>query len=84
MKLRVTGVVGRVRFTNEISRPFVVGNSRDTSTTPEPSKYQELKLNFGPNKSLSYLDRMLLKKHHGNPTFTSPQTPKGAKSEGTA
>ena len=64
---------------------FVVGNSRDTSTTPEPSKYQELKLNFGPNKSLSYLDRMLLKKHHGNPTFTSPQTPpKGAKSEGTA
>ena len=64
---------------------FVVGNSRDTSTTPEPSKYQELKLNFGPNKSLSYLDRMLLKKHHGNPTFTSPQTPLNgaAKSEGT-
>ena len=63
---------------------FVLGNSRDTSTTPEPSKYQELKLNFGPNKSLSYLDRMLLKQHHGNPTFTSPQTPpKGAKSERT-
>ena len=64
---------------------LVVGNSRDTSTTPEPSKYQELKLNFGPNKSLSYLDRMLLKKHHGDPTFTSAQTPspKGAKSEGT-
>ena len=63
---------------------FVVGNSRDTSTTPEPSKYQELKLNFGPNKSISYPDRMLLKKHHDNPTLTSPQTPlKGAKSEGT-
>lgn len=53
----------------------IIGSSRDTSTTPEPSKHQEVKLNFGPNKSLSYLDRMLLKKHHGDPTLTSPLTP---------
>lgn len=60
----------------------MIGSSRDTSTTPEPSKYQEVKLTFGPNKSLTYLDRMLLKKHHGDPTYTSPQTPpKGAKRE---
>ncbi|KAL9965600.1 hypothetical protein ACROYT_G029422 [Oculina patagonica] len=60
------------------------GSSRDSSTTPEPSKHQEVKLNFGPNKSLSYLDRMLLKKHHGDPNFTSPQTPpKGTKREGS-
>ena len=62
----------------------MIGSSRDTSTTPEPSKYQEVKLNFGPNKSLTYLDRMLLKKHHGDPTYTSPQTPpKGTKREDT-
>lgn len=36
----------------------------ETSTTPEPPKQQEFKVTFGPNKSLSYLDRMLLKKHH--------------------
>ena len=63
---------------------LVIGNSRDTSTTPEPSKYPELKLNFGPNKSLTYLDRMLLKKYHGNPTLISPQEPpKGAKIQET-
>ena len=31
----------------------------------------ELKLNFGPNKSLNYLDRLLLKKHRENPTRSS-------------
>jgi len=47
----------------------------ETSTTLEPPKTQEVKLTFGPNKSLSYLDRMLLKKHHGDPNFMSQLTP---------
>lgn len=53
-------------------------NTCETSTTPEPPMAQEVKLTFGPNKSLSYLDRMLLKKHHGDPNFIS----KDAKSKG--
>lgn len=41
-------------------------------------------MSFGPNKSLSYLDRMLLKKHHGDPNFTPQLTPpKEVKSRGT-
>lgn len=56
----------------------------ETSTTPEPLKQPEVKVSFGPNKSLSYLDRMLLKKHHGDPNFTSQLTPpKEVKSRGT-
>ena len=51
------------------------GTTCETSTTPEVPKTQEIKLNFGPNKSLSYLDRMLLKKHQSNPNFISRQTP---------
>ena len=56
---------------------FIVftGTSCETSTTPEVPKTQEIKLNFGPNKSLSYLDRMLLKKHQSNPNFIPRQTP---------
>ena len=54
---------------------YTLGSSCETSTTPEPSRYQDVKVNFGPNKSLSYLDRMLLKKHQGDPTFTSPLAP---------
>ena len=56
---------------------FIVftGTTCETSTTPEVPKTQEIKLNFGPNKSLSYLDRMLLKKHQSNPNFISRQTP---------
>lgn len=51
------------------------GTTCETSTTPEVPKTQEIKLNFGPNKCLSYLDRMLLKKHQSNPNFISRQTP---------
>lgn len=61
------------------------GTTCETSTTPEPPKQQEVKLTFKPNKSLSYLDRMLLKKHHGDPNFSSAQlsSPKDVKSKGT-
>ncbi|XP_067038102.1 uncharacterized protein [Acropora muricata] len=44
--------------------------SCETSTTPELPKRQELQITFGANKSLSYLDRLLLKKRQ-----TSDRTP---------
>lgn len=61
----------------DVPNNFIVstGTTCETSTTPEVPKTQEVKLNFGPNKSLSYLDRMLLKKHQSNPNFISRQTP---------
>lgn len=54
---------------------MTTGNTCETSTTPEPPKQPEVKLTFGPNKCLSYLDRVLLKKHHGDPNFISQLTP---------
>ena len=55
------------------------GSSCETGTTPQPTRHQEVKVNFGPNKSLSYLDRMLLKKLQGDQTFGGPQAPSKGK-----
>ena len=46
-----------------------LGTSCGTSTVSEaPKQTVEIKVNFGPNKSLNYLDRLLLKKHREYPT----------------
>ena len=59
---------------------LISGSLRDSSTTPEPTNLVDLKLNFGPNKSLSYLDRMVLKKRQNYPDrFSQPHPPKEVK-----
>ncbi|KAK3699387.1 hypothetical protein QZH41_018554 [Actinostola sp. cb2023] len=50
--------------------------SCETSTLPEKVQPVEINLNFGSNKSLSYLDRIVLKKHRDlDPVIPSIRTP---------